>query len=286
MRLYFEGTNCKILNGQLVATNAKEYLRKRADAADRRMIPKLAIISVGNDPASKIYMKNKRLDCEECGFDYVAYEFTEDVPEHEIVRTIRILNKDESCHGIIVQLPLPKRFCTRFIINQIDPKKDVDCLTDANIGAFYSGTPTYIPCTPKGIMDMLQFYEINVSGMVCAVIGRSNIVGKPMAQLLLQNNATVIQCHSKTQNLPYILKQADLIISATGHRDLIAKDMLCANPILIDVGMNRDENGKLCGDMNVNVREKASYATPVPGGVGPMTRAALMSNVFKAFKLH
>lgn len=244
--------------------------------------PKLAVILVGDDPASAVYVKNKSNDCKECGIYDLTMRLSKDTSEKELLDTISIFNNDSSVTGIIVQLPLPEHINQATIINAISPDKDVDCFHPINVGKLYTHSNIVSPCTPAGVIRLLDEYNIDIAGKQCVVIGRSNVVGKPMAELLSNRNGTVTLCHSKTTNLSDYTSKADIIVSAVGKRNIVTADMIKPGCVLIDVGMNRDENGKLCGDIDyAGCSEIASYITPVPGGVGPMTRAILMENVYK-----
>lgn len=238
---------------------------------------------VGDNPASAAYVRGKQNDCAECGITCELHKFDDTVHESVIVDTIKKLNDDYRVDGIIVQLPLPKHLHTNAILEVIDPQKDVDCFRDVNIGKLIMGKPRFVPCTPLGIVNMLRRYNIDVAGKNCVVIGRSDIVGKPMATLLTSLNATVTVCHSQTKNISAYTKKADLIVCAVGRPKFLTADMVKKGVIVIDVGINRDENGKLCGDVDFDeVSKKAFAITPVPGGVGLTTRAALIENVVKA----
>lgn len=237
---------------------------------------------VGHDPASKIYVRNKAKDCEQCGIDSVTYVLPEDTSEEKLVELIRSLSNDDSVHGILVQLPLPKHINKDHVISAIKPEKDVDGFTKANTMAMLDGKFRFVPCTPGGIIELMRFYKIPIVGRHCVIVGRSDIVGKPMATIALWNNATTTICHSHTRNLGGICKSADILISATGRKNLIKPEFIKPNTTIIDVGMNRDKDGKLCGDCNPEAYERSSAYTPVPGGVGPMTRAMLLLNAVTA----
>ena len=249
--------------------------------------PTLAVIIVGNDPASKVYVKNKIKKSEFLGFNSILKELPEDIQKEELLDVIKNLNNDKNVNGILLQLPLPNGLDEKDFLDEISPIKDVDGFTTYNSGKLFKGEKPYsIACTPKGIIKLLETKNINIEGKVAVVVGRSNIVGKPVANLLLQKNATVIQAHSKTKNLPEILKLADIIISATGKEEFIKGDMVKKGAIIIDVGITRNKNGKLTGDVDFeSVYNKVSYITPVPGGVGPMTIATLMENTLELYKL-
>ncbi|MDQ5983759.1 MAG: Bifunctional protein FolD protein [Eubacteriales bacterium SKADARSKE-1] len=277
----------KIIDGKVVSSKIRQDLKEEVCKLKEKSISvTLAVIIVGNDPASRTYVNNKKKACSEIGIISEEYAFDENVKETELLNLIYNLNRRNDVTGILVQLPLPKHLSEKKIIESIDPKKDVDAFSEINVGKIMIGNYNFLPCTPAGIMELLTFEEIDVSGKHCVVVGRSNIVGKPMAMLMLHKNATVTICHSKTKNLKDICKTADIIVSAVGKEKFITKDMVSPGTIVIDVGMNRDKNGKLCGDVDFeNVEPIASYITPVPGGVGPMTIAMLMKNTVNASTL-
>lgn len=269
------------LDGKALAAKIKERIRGEASALPRR--PGLAVVLVGNDPASRVYVTSKRKDCEECGFYSEEYALLEDTTQAELIELVETLNHREDIDGILVQLPLPGHLDENAVIQAIDPSKDVDGFHPMNAGKLLIGQPGFLPCTPAGVMDLLEEYGIEPAGKRAVVVGRSNIVGKPMALLLLRKNATVTLCHSKTPDLGECCRQADILVAAVGRRGLLTADMVKDGAVVVDVAMNRDENGKLCGDVDyAAVKEKAAYLTPVPGGVGPMTRAALMENTLLA----
>lgn len=269
------------LDGKALAAKVKERVRKEAATLPRR--PGLAVVLVGNDPASRVYVTSKRKDCEECGFYSEEYALLENTSQKELLELVETLNGREDIDGILVQLPLPKHLDEEAVIQAIAPGKDVDGFHPMNAGNLLIGRPGFLPCTPAGVMDLLEEYGIDPAGKRAVVVGRSNIVGKPMALLLLRRDATVTVCHSRTPDLAEYCRQADILVAAVGRRGLITADMVKTGAVVVDVAMNRDENGKLCGDVDFTaVAEKASYLTPVPGGVGPMTRAALMENTLLA----
>lgn len=271
------------LDGKALAAKIKERVRGEASTLPRR--PGLAVVLVGNDPASRVYVTSKRKDCEECGFYSEEYALLENTSQEALIELVETLNRREDIDGILVQLPLPKHLDADAVIRAIDPSKDVDGFHPVNAGKLLIGQPGFLPCTPAGIMDLLKEYGIDPAGKQAVVVGRSNIVGKPMALLLLRENATVTVCHSKTPDLGECCRRADILVAAVGCRGIITADMVKEGAVVVDVAMNRDENGKLCGDVDyAAVSEKASYLTPVPGGVGPMTRAALMENTLLAAK--
>lgn len=245
--------------------------------------PCLAVIIVGNDPASKVYVSGKIRDCEEIGIESKHFELSEQTTQSDLLELVEKLNNDDGVSGLLVQLPLPKHIDEKTIINAIDPKKDVDAFHPANVGKIMIGDYDFLPCTPSGVMHLLEAYDIDVCGKECVVVGRSNIVGKPQAMLLLHKNATVTICHSKTKDLSEITKRADVLVVAIGKAEFVKGDMIKDGAVVIDVGMNRNAEGKLVGDVLFSEAEKkASYITPVPGGVGVMTRAILMKNAVKA----
>lgn len=269
------------LDGRALAAKIKERIRGEVSALPRR--PGLAVVLVGNDPASRVYVTSKRKDCEECGFYSEEYALLEDTTQAELIELVETLNHREDIDGILVQLPLPGHLDENAVIQAIDPSKDVDGFHPMNAGKLLIGQPGFLPCTPAGVMDLLEEYGIEPAGKRAVVVGRSNIVGKPMALLLLRKNATVTLCHSKTPDLGECCRQADILVAAVGRKGLLTADMVKDGAVVVDVAMNRDENGKLCGDVDyAAVKEKAAYLTPVPGGVGPMTRAALMENTLLA----
>lgn len=273
-----------IIDGKKLAQKIKLKLKTEAEKFKTR--PKLAVILVGNDPASKIYVRNKNKACEEVGINYEEHVLEETTKMEDLLQLIDRLNSDDSINGILLQAPLPKHLEINRAFEEISPIKDVDGFNPINVGKLLIGEDTFISCTPYGIIKMLEEYNIPIQGKNAVVVGRSNIVGKPLAQCLLNKNATVIICHSKTENLSNYTKNADILISAVGKANLITADMVKEGATVIDVGMNRNDNGKLCGDVDFeNVKEIASYITPVPGGVGPMTITMLMNNVIKAYKM-
>lgn len=275
----------EIINGKEIAESILNNIKKEVENFDVK--PTLAVIIVGNDPASKVYVKNKIKKSEFLGFNSILKELPEDIQKEELLDVIKNLNNDKNVNGILLQLPLPNGLDEKDFLDEISPIKDVDGFTTYNSGKLFKGEKPYsIACTPKGIIKLLETKNINLEGKVAVVVGRSNIVGKPIAALLLQKNATVIQAHSKTKNLPEILKLADIIISATGKEEFIKGDMVKKGAIIIDVGITRNKNGKLTGDVDFeSVYNKVSYITPVPGGVGPMTIATLMENTLELYKL-
>jgi methylenetetrahydrofolate dehydrogenase (NADP+)/methenyltetrahydrofolate cyclohydrolase len=248
--------------------------------------PGMAVVLVGDNQASQVYVRNKENDCRECGIYSAMYTLPQETTEQQLLELLDTLNHDDSIHGILVQLPLPPQIDSQKVIEAIDPIKDVDAFHPTNVGYLTAGMPRFAPCTPAGIVELMAHYDIDPAGKHCVVIGRSNIVGKPMALLLLQKNGTVTICHSGTQDLKAQTLQADILISAVGKTDFVTADMVKEGAVVIDVAMNRNAAGKLCGDVDYpTVSQKASYITPVPGGVGPMTRVMLLKNTLTACKL-
>ena len=275
----------KIIDGKALAAQVKARCAAGAQGLARR--PGLAVILVGDDPASRVYVSGKERDCAECGFLSFEHKLPADTTEQELLTLIDRLNGDGAVDGILVQLPLPAHLNEEKVLNAISPDKDVDCFHPVNVGKMVTGQPVFLPCTPAGVMEMLRAYEIPVAGRHCVVLGRSNIVGKPMATLLLAQSGTVTICHSKTPDLAEFTRQADILVSAVGRTGLVRADMVKEGAVVIDVAMNRNAEGKLCGDVDfAAVEKKASYITPVPGGVGPMTRAMLMENLLTAARHH
>lgn len=271
------------MDGKALAAKKKEEIRE--NTAKLRRQPGLAVILVGDNPASQVYVRNKEKDCEECGILCYDYRLPQDATQDEVLELVEKMNNYGAVDGILVQLPLPPQIDERVVLEAIAPDKDVDAFHPENVGRIMQGQAYYKPCTPAGVMEILHEYGINPAGKHCVVVGRSNIVGKPMAMLLLHEDATVTICHSKTTDLKAQCLQADILISAVGRQNLITADMVKPGAVVIDVAMNRNEDGKLCGDVDfAAVSEVASYITPVPGGVGPMTRAMLMENTYKAAK--
>lgn len=274
-----------IISGKEVSTALRAKIREKSLALheDYGIQPGLAVILVGKDPASQIYVRNKQRACEELGFHAFEYKLNENYTQAQLLDLIGVLNKDNKVHGILVQLPLPDHIDSQVIINSIDPSKDVDAFHPVNVGKIMIGNYDFLPCTPAGVMELIDSTGTDLTGKNCVVVGRSNIVGKPMAMLLLHRNATVTICHSKTRNLAEICANADVLVSAVGRAHFIQANMVKEGAVVIDVGMNHDENGKLCGDVEFDeVASKTSYITPVPGGVGPMTITMLMQNTLHA----
>lgn len=276
-----------LIDGKAVSLQVKQQVKQECDKLKAKGVtPGLAVIIVGDDPASQVYVRNKERACEECGFYSVKYALDADTTQDELNALIDKLNNDEKINGILCQLPLPKHLDDKEVINRIDPIKDVDAFHPVNVGAIMIGDYNFLPCTPAGVMELIHSTGVDVTGKKAVVIGRSNIVGKPMAMLLLHENATVEITHSKTLDLKSITKEADILIAAIGRAKFVTADMVKQGAVVIDVGMNRDENGKLCGDVDFeNVKDKCSFITPVPGGVGPMTISMLMRNTLTAAKL-
>ena len=274
----------KILDGKAVSLKVKESVKVRADELKKFGVePTLAVVLVGEDKASQTYVRAKEKACNEYGIKSVAHRLSENTTQNELLALINVLNLDDSIHGILVQLPLPKHIDTNVVLAAIDPRKDVDGFHAVNVGKLVSGLEGFVPCTPLGVMEILKEYGIEVAGLNAVVIGRSNIVGKPMANLLLNASATVTVTHSKTKNLKEICKNADLIVAAIGKPFFLKADMVKDGAVVVDVGINRLDDGRLVGDVDFeNVAPKCSYITPVPGGVGPMTIAMLLSNTILA----
>lgn len=275
----------RIIDGKVISAAVKERVKKGVAELNKKGITVgLAVIIVGEDPASKIYVANKKKACEALGIISEEYALPESTTEEELLALVDELNRKKSINGILCQLPLPRHLDEKLIINSILPEKDVDAFHPANVGRIMIGDYDFVPCTPAGIMEMLAYENINPEGKSCVVIGRSNIVGKPMAMLLLHKNGTVTVCHSKTQNLKEICSKADILVAAVGKAKFVTADMVKEGAVVIDVGMNRVD-GKLYGDVDyAAVKEKATAITPVPGGVGPMTIAMLMQNTLTAAK--
>ena len=276
----------KIIDGKAVSAQVKERIRLETEQLkDKGIEVGLAVVIVGDDPASKVYVRNKKLACEAVGFKSYEYALPEETTEEQLLELIKTLNADEKVNGILVQLPLPKHLDDKVIINNIVPEKDVDAFHPVNVGKIMIGDYSFLPCTPAGVMELIKSTGTEIAGKECVVIGRSNIVGKPQAMLLLHQSGTVTICHSKTQNLKDVCSRADILVAAVGRAKMITADYIKEGAVVIDVGMNRDENGKLCGDVDFeDCKDKVSYITPVPGGVGPMTIAMLMENTLTAAK--
>ncbi len=277
----------EILNGKELAKKIRSNLKIEVEELKKQgKYPKLAVIMVGNNQASSIYVRNKSKACNELGIDFEEYLLPEETTMQELLSLITKLNEKKEVKGILLQSPIPAHLDIQKAFEKISPKKDVDGFHPISVGQACIGQDTFIPCTPLGIVKLLEEYQIPVEGKNVVILGRSNIVGKPLMQCMLKKNATVTICHSKTRNIKEMTRQADILIAAIGKPKFITEDMVKENAVVIDVGMNRLENGKLCGDIDFEgVEKKASYITPVPGGVGPMTIAMLMQNVVKATKM-
>ena len=277
-----------IINGKDLAAKVRANLKLDVEELKKQGItPKLVVIMVGNDSASAVYVRNKSKACDEIGIAFEEFLLKEDTTREELLSLIKELNQRKDVHGILLQSPIPKHLDIREAFNTIDYKKDVDGFHPINVGKLSIGEEGFVSCTPLGVMKMLEEYNIDIQGKSAVVIGRSKIVGKPLAQLLLNANATVTICHSKTQNINEITKEADILVAALGKPKFVKENMVKKGAVVIDVGINRNEEGKLVGDVDfTEVEKKASYITPVPGGVGPMTIAMLMTNVVKAAKLY
>ena len=277
----------KIINGKEISATIRSEIKEATEklVAESGIRPGLAVIIVGEDPASQVYVRNKKRACDEVGFYSESYELPESTTQEELNALIDKLNKNDKIHGILCQLPLPKHLDENEVIMRIDPKKDVDAFHPENVGKIMIGDYSFLPCTPAGVMALLERSGIDVCGKECVVVGRSNIVGKPQAMLLLHANGTVTVCHSRTKNLAEVCRRADILVAAIGKADFFTGDMIKEGAVVIDVGMNRRADGKLTGDVDfASVEPKASYITPVPGGVGPMTITMLMQNTLTAAK--
>ena len=274
-----------IIDGKAISAAVRGEIKEntRNLSAETGVQPGLAVIIVGTDPASQVYVRNKRRACEEVGFYSEAYELPEATTQEELEALVDKLNADPAIHGILCQLPLPKHLNEESILLRIDPKKDVDAFHPYNVGRIMIGNQKFLPCTPAGVMELIRRSGIDCSGKECVVVGRSNIVGKPMAHLLMQANGTVTVCHSRTKDLAEHTRRADILVAAIGKADFVTADMVKPGAVVIDVGINRNAEGKLTGDVDfASVEPVASYITPVPGGVGPMTIAMLMKNTLTA----
>ena len=274
----------QMIDGKAVSLAVKTDVR---DAIAKAGIePCLAVILVGNDPASRVYVNNKKKACTFCGIRSLEYALPEETTQEELLSLIDKLNRDPAVNGILCQLPVPKQISEKEVIAKIDPKKDVDCFHNENVGRLWTGSYRLLPCTPAGVMALLDHYGIDPAGKHCVIVGRSNIVGKPMAALMLARNATVTVCHSRTADLRQQCLQADILVAAVGKAKFITADMVKNGAVVLDVGINRMADGKLCGDVDFEkVKDKASCITPVPGGCGPMTIAVLMQNTLTAYKI-
>jgi len=279
--------DAKIIDGKLVSASIREKIKEKTKAIKDKysIVPGLAAVLVGEDPASQIYVRNKRKSCEDVGIYSEEHKLPESTTQDELLELINKLNNDKKINGILVQLPLPKHIDDSLILNSVSSEKDVDGFHPINAGYLFEGKPQFIPCTPHGIIKMLEFYDIDIEGKNAVVLGRSNIVGKPAAILLLQKNATVTICHSRTKNLEDVLKEADIIVAAIGRPHFVKKEMVKEGAIVIDVGINRLDTGKLAGDVDFEAVKKISgFITPVPGGVGPMTITMLLWNTLTSLE--
>ncbi|MBE6857385.1 MAG: bifunctional methylenetetrahydrofolate dehydrogenase/methenyltetrahydrofolate cyclohydrolase FolD [Ruminococcus sp.] len=277
----------QIINGKEVSASVKASVAKEtAQLKDEKGIKVgLAVVIVGDNPASRVYVNNKKKACEEVGFQSFEYALDESTTQEQLLDLVDVLNRDTRVNGILVQLPLPKHIDETAVINAISPDKDVDAFHPVNVGKIMIGNYSFLPCTPAGVMELIASTGVEIAGKNCVVIGRSNIVGKPMSMLLLHKSGTITICHSKTQNLKEVCANADILVAAVGRPNFVTADMVKEGAVVIDVGINRLENGKLCGDVDFeSVEKKAGYITPVPGGVGPMTISMLMKNTLTAAK--
>lgn len=277
-----------IMDGKALSLKLKEQMKQRiAQLKQQGINPKLVVVLVGDNSASQVYVRNKHKSCGEVGIESEVITMPEQTTQQELLEVVERLNQDETVDGILVQLPLPKQIDEKTVLRSILPEKDVDGFHPVNVGLLSIGDECFAPATPSGIIAMFQEYGVDIAGKNCVVIGRSNIVGKPMAALLLKNNATVTICHSKTEDLASYTRRADVVIVATGRRHTLTAEMVKEGAVVVDVGMNRNEQGKLCGDVDYEeVKEKASFITPVPGGVGPMTITELLENTIQAAQRH
>ena len=277
----------KIIDGKAVREYNLDKISERVAALKEKGVqPALAVIIVGSDPASRIYVNNKKNACERTGMRSLEFALPEETTTEELLELIDRLNADKSVNGILCQLPVPKHIDKNAVLERILPEKDVDCFHPENVGRLSIGSGSLVPCTPMGMVKLLEYEGVDPTGKHCVIIGRSDIVGKPMAMLMLARNATVTVCHSKTRNLAEITNQADILVAAVGIPKFVKADMVRQGAVVLDVGMDRDENGKLCGDVDFEaVKDKASLITPVPGGVGPMTIAMLMRNTLTAAEI-
>lgn len=274
------------MDGKALSAKVRgSILAETEELKKKGVTPGLAVIIVGNDPASEIYVRNKEKACAECGFYSEKYALPAEASQEELLGLIDQLNKSPQISGILCQMPVPDHISEQAVIDAIDPKKDVDAFHPVNVGKIMVGNFDFVPCTPAGVMELLDEYGIDPKGKACVVVGRSNIVGKPMSMLLLHRHGTVTICHSRTQNLSEVCRRADILVAAVGKAGFITPDMVKDGAVVIDVGINRNAEGKVCGDVDPAVMEKASYMTPVPGGAGPMTITMLMKNTLKAAKI-
>ncbi len=276
--------SANIIDGKAISAAVKEQVRD--EIARDKLTVGLAVVIVGDDPASRVYVNNKKKACEFCGIKSYEYALPAETTQEELLQLVDTLNADKNVNGILVQLPLPKHLDEKAVIERISPDKDVDAFHESNVGRIMIGNYSFLPCTPAGCMELIHSTGVEVAGKECVVIGRSNIVGKPMAMLLLHENGTVTVCHSKTHNLAEVCRRADILIAAVGRPNFVTADMVKPGAVVIDVGINRLDNGKLCGDVKFDeVSEVAGWITPVPGGVGPMTIAMLMRNTVTAARI-
>ena len=278
----------KIIDGKAISASIRNEITEEVKNFERvnGFVPGLAVIIVGENPASKVYVRNKKLACEQVGFYSEVIEMPEETTEAELLSVIDRLNGDEKIHGILVQLPLPKHINEESVLLRINPAKDVDAFHPFNVGRIMTGSYDLAPCTPAGVMELIRRSGIEIRGKECVIVGRSNIVGKPQAMLMLGADATVTVCHSRTKNLAEVCRRADILVAAIGKPNFFNAEMVKEGAVVIDVGINRREDGKLCGDVNFSeVEPKASYITPVPGGVGPMTITMLLKNTLTAAKV-
>lgn len=277
----------EIIDGKELAKKVRKELKKEVEVLKENGInPKLAVIMVGNDPGSTVYVRNKSKACEKVGIEFEEFLFEESISEDELLELIEKLNQDDKVHGILLQCPVPKHIDVNKAFRAISPDKDVDGFNPINVGNLTIGVDAFISCTPYGVVKMLEEYNIETEGKNAVILGRSNIVGKPMIQCMLNKNSTVTVCHSRTKDIGEVIKRADIVIAAIGKPKFVKADMVKDGAVVIDVGINRLDDGTICGDVDYeNVKEKASFITPVPGGVGPMTIAMLLNNVVKAAKL-
>ena len=275
-----------IIDGKAISTDIKNEVKAKTEKLkDKGVVPCLAVVLVGEDPASQVYVRNKKKACEYCGIKSLNYELSADTTEDELLSLIDELNENKECNGILVQLPLPKHIDENKVLLRIKPEKDVDGFHPYNVGLLSIGKAELKACTPAGCIELIKRSGVDITGKNCVVVGRSNIVGKPVSMLLLSENGTVTTCHSKTRDIGSVCREADILVAAVGIPKFIKGDMVKDGVVVIDVGINRMENGKLCGDVDFEeVEKKASYITPVPGGVGPMTIAMLMNNCITACK--
>ena len=274
------------MDGKALSAKVRSSILAETEELKKKGVtPGLAVIIVGNDPASEIYVRNKEKACAECGFYSEKYALPAETSQEELLGLIDQLNNSPQISGILCQLPVPDHISEEAVINAIDPKKDVDAFHPVNVGKIMVGNFDFVPCTPAGVMELIDEYQIDPKGKECVVVGRSNIVGKPMAMLLLHRHGTVTMCHSRTQHLDEVCRRADILVAAVGKAGFITPDMVKDGAVVIDVGINRNAEGKVCGDVDPAVMEKASYMTPVPGGAGPMTITMLMKNTLKAAKI-